>query len=471
MELMNAEPKTWKNRSPGDLSHECAEVQSGHVEVSVQLARRAWSFWPATPLEDRIGCLLSAKAGLEAARDRLAEGITRETGKPITEAKAEVGAVVAKIDLTIADAREHLAERRPEGNPYPARVRRLARGPAAVIAPFNFPLHLGHGAAVAHLLAGNPVVFKPSPLAGAVAREYGKIMTQAFPSGVFQILQGWSQVARQLASHPEIRAVCFTGSVAAGRALARELADDFSKELALELGGKNAALILADADLDLAAQAVADGMCLTCGQRCNATSRILVDESVAAAFLSRLETALGVYQPGDPLRESTKLGPLISARAVERYQEVLAQPVEWIRRGQVVSQVGGKFGHWVVPALYLAPSDGAPPPGLLHDGEIFAPVAGVYRFRHVDEAVAMHEATPFGLTASVFTRSQEQFERLSDRLAVANLYANLPTTFSPSTLPFGGWKDSGNGRPGGRWFIRFTTVEQAVQWKDWGGPA
>jgi succinylglutamic semialdehyde dehydrogenase len=447
---------SWCLHSPGDLSVELPEVHATPIEPGLNAAASAALSWARTPLGERAECLLAARLALDADRETLATGIALETGKPLAEARGEVGAVLAKIDLSIADAREHLAAREVADGPHPARVRRLARGVAAVIAPFNFPLHLGHGAAVAHLLAGNPVIFKPSPLAANVAARYAAIMSAALPPGVFGLVQGGAEEARAVALDSRARAICFTGSVPAGRALAQSLAGDFSKELALELGGRNAAVVCADADLDLAAAAVADGLALTCGQRCNATSRLLVDASVADAFLPKLIASLARYVPGDPLRADTKLGPLISATAVGRYARLIAEPTDWIVQGRVLGEAAGLRGYYVLPAIRR---------GFADDGqEPFAPILEVESFTTLDAAVARINAGPYGLTASIFTKDAARFHGLADELRVGNIYANLPTTFSPSTLPFGGLGLSGNGRPGGRGFIRFCTEEQAVQW-------
>lgn len=455
---MSAEPR----RSPGDLSVILPDVAPGDVAAAVEAAVAAAGGWARTPLPERIARLRVAQQALAAAKEELARGIALETGKPITEALGEVGAVVAKIDLTIADAERWLAAETNLGGPHPALVRRRSRGPAAVVGPFNFPLHLGHGANVAHLLAGNPVLFKPSPLAACVAARYGELMSPAFPPGVFQVVQGGGAEGEQLCLDPRVRSVCFTGSVAVGQILAKNLAHDFSKDLALELGGSNALLVCADADLDKAATAAAEGACLTAGQRCNATSRVIVERPVAAEFQRRFLKALSVFQPGDPLLATTKLGSVISAAAVARYARLLAEtPGEWLLRGAVVPEVAGKCGHYVCPAVVLREDDGAT------DEECFVPLISLFIAADLEDAVRLQSATPFGLTASVFTRSESTFRALGERLEVGNLYANLPTTFSPSTLPFGGLRASGNGRPGGRGFIRFTTDEQAVQWAAW----
>jgi acyl-CoA reductase-like NAD-dependent aldehyde dehydrogenase len=456
---MSATPTTWQNHSPGDLAFTLPEVSAGDVESAVTQASAVAKSWARTPLTERIERMRAAQQTLATAKDDLARGIALETGKPITEAFGEVGAVIAKIDLSISDAEEHLAERTNLDGPHPALVRQSACGPAVVIGPFNFPLHLGHGANVAHLLAGNPVIYKPSPLAANVAARYGALMAPAFPSGVFQLVQGGGTEGEALCVDPRMRAVCFTGSVSVGRALAQKLAGDFSKDLALELGGSNALIVCADADLDLAAQAAADGACLTAGQRCNATSRVIVERPVAAAFQQKFLAALPAFEPGDPLLPATKLGPVISAAAVARYEKLLTElPGAWWQPGRVEPVIAGKRGHWVRPAVILREDDGAT------DAECFVPIVSCFIADDLDHAVRLQSATPFGLTASIFTCNEDTFHRLGAHLEVGNLYANLPTTFSPSTLPFGGWRESGNGRPGGRGFIRYTTREQAVQW-------
>jgi len=445
----------WRHRSPGDLSIELDEIEATPVEPVIAAATKAARAWARTPLPERIAGLRHAQSQLTPLKEELAHGIALETGKPITEARGELGAVLAKFDFTIEDAEQHLAQRGVTGGPHPASVRQCARGPAVVIAPFNFPLHLGNGALLAHLAAGNPVIFKPSPFASTVAARYAAVLRESFPEGVFGFVQGWAEEAQALCLDPRIRAVCFTGSVPVGRALAKALAEDYAKELALELGGRNASIVCADADLDVAARAIADAMCLTCGQRCNATSRILVDASIANAFSEKLAAELAQWTPGDPLADTTKLGPLINEPAAQRYAALLDEHADWLVPGRVVGEANGQRGHYVLPAVRRGATR--------TDVECFVPIADFDTFTDLDDAAAKNNASPFGMTASVFTRSEETFTRLADELHVSNLYANLPTTFSPSTLPFGGWGLSGNGRPGGRGFVRFCTVEQAVQ--------
>lgn len=464
---MSAEPVSWQNSSPADLSFVFPEAHAGVIEKSVQKSSATFRGWAALSLDERRSALETCRIALQDRSEQLAVLISRETGKPLREARLEMAAVIAKFDLTFADGEQYLRDALVEDGPHPALVRRHPLGPAAVIAPYNFPIHLGHGASVAYLLAGNTVLFKPSPLAVNTGLAYAQAMRTGLPDGVFEVVPGWGETGRALCAHPEVRAVCFTGSVPVGRSLSGMLAADYSKYLALELGGKNSAIICADADLTLAAEAVADGMCLTAGQRCNATSRVLVDRKIAEDFLAHLLASVGRYRPGDVLEESTMLGPVISFAARERYEKLASLDIgEWILPGGVLEKnFREQHGYWVLPAIAVVSNADTLDRSPFAIEETFVPILAVEMFSSEADAVERHEAWKFGLTASIFTADPERFQRLGAGLSVGNLYHNLPTTFSPSTLPFGGWGSSGNGRPGARGFVRFGVREQAVQWR------
>lgn len=433
------------------------ETTATEVSPAVANSCAAAREWSRLPLPERIALLQKGKSLLEKKREELARGIALETGKPLREAQGELSAVLGKFDLTFQDAEEHLSEKKISG-PHPSVVRRRARGPAAVVAPFNFPIHLGHGAALAHLVAGNPVLFKPSPLASVTCGEYGELLAQNLPEGVFQVVQGDGETGRELCLDQRVRSICFTGSFQAGQALARALADQIDKELALELGGKNPAIVFEDADLETAANAIADAMCFTSGQRCNSTSRLLVAQPMCARLLEELSLTLLRYLPGDPLSVQTSLGPLVSEASYQRYQKLLEDTAcHWIVRGNTPASVNGMRGYYVTPSVITA-SDST-----RFAEELFCPLLTVDTFRTEGEAIAKANASRYGLTASVFTSSAECFRRVSEELEFGNVYCNLATTFSPSTLPFGGFGLSGNRRPGGRGFVRFVTDEQVLQ--------
>jgi acyl-CoA reductase-like NAD-dependent aldehyde dehydrogenase len=464
---MSSEPSSWENSSPADLSFVFPETRSGNVEKAVEKSMASFRGWAALSLDERREALEKCRQALQDRSEQLAVLISRETGKPMREARLEMAAVIAKFDLSFADGERYLRDTIVEDGPHPALVRRHPLGPAAVIAPYNFPIHLGHGATVAYLLAGNTVLFKPSPLAVNTGLAYAQAMQTGLPAGVFEVVPGWGETGKRLCTHPAVRAVCFTGSVPVGRALSEMLAGDYSKCLALELGGKNSAIVCADADLALAAEAVADGMCLTAGQRCNATSRVLVDKKIADVFLEKLQASVARYIPGDVLEETTTLGSLINLASHERYEKLASLEIgEWILPGGILEKNSrDQHGYWALPAIAVAADPDALDRSPLATEETFAPILVVEMFSNEDEAASRHEAWKFGLAASVFTADAARFQHLGAALSVGNLYQNLPTTFSPSTLPFGGWGSSGNGRPGARGFVRFGVREQAVQWR------
>ena len=455
--------QAWQFSSPGNLDLMLDRIEPTPVEPAIAAATAAWRNWAKLGHPERIKRLTAVEAGLRGISEELAMGIALETGKPLTEARGELGAVLAKFSLTFEDAQRYLGHEQVTAGPHPAEIRRLSRGPAVVIGPFNFPLHLANGAILPHLVAGNPVIFKPSPIGAVVAKRYAEVFGQHLPEGVFQIVQGAAEEGMKLCTDDRVRAICFTGSAEVGRAIAIAVAQDFSKSVALEMGGKNALVLLADGDPLLAAKAAASGLCATAGQRCNSTSRAIIHASHAERFCDALEEELKVYQPGNPCLETTMLGPLASQAAHQRYAAALTSGGDWLVEGAALHDCNGLRGYYVKPAVRVWKTFDAAMQCPHLAIELFAPLIDVFVARNDEEIIALHNATPFGLTASIFTSSRDRFEEIGCGFHVGNLYANLATTFSPSTLPFGGCGLSGNGKPASRGFIRFTTDEQAVQ--------
>lgn len=452
------------NTSPGDLRIQLPLVPPTPVEPAIAKAQSAWRPWARLSYRERMDTLCAVEADLRAIADELAYGISLETGKPLTESKGEVAVTIGKFALTFEDAKRDFLPKTISNGPHPAEIRHIARGPATVIGPFNFPLHLANGAIVPHLLAGNTILFKPSPIGAVVAAQYAECFTRHLPEGVFNLVQGGAEAGLSLCTDSRVRSISFTGSVNAGRAIAQAVAADFSKNVALEMGGKNALILLADGDVDLAAKDAAAGICATAGQRCNDTSRAIIHESLTDAFCSALARELEKFQPGDPCAATTNLGTLVNQAAHQRYAEALEYPdSEWILKGEALNECDGRPGYYVKPAARIWRGLEAGLASPLIATELFVPLIDVFTAANDDEMLRLHDAAPFGLTASIYTASRARFEAIGRELQVGNLYANLPTTFSPSQLPFGGCGESGNGKPGGRGFIRFTTEEQAVQ--------
>ncbi len=456
-------PTSFQFCSPGDLRITLDRVEHTPVEPVIAAATAAYRSWSHTPVAERMERLSAIEAELRASADELARGIALEVGKPLSEARGELCAVVGKFALTFRDAEEYLLPRRIEGGPFEAEIRHIARGPAVIIGPFNFPLHLANGAIVPHLLAGNPVIFKPSPIGALVAAKYAEIFQRHLPEGVFGLVQGQAEEGMALCKDARVRNVCFTGSVGVGKAIAQALAGDFSKSVALEMGGKNALLLLEDGDVAAAARAAVDGVCATAGQRCNDTSRAIIHTSHVDCFCELLREEFKRYTPGDPRDATTTLGVLVNEAAHRRYAENLASGGEWVQKGEAMPEYDGRLGWYVRPAarIWRDMDSGMSCP--IIDREIFAPLLDIFVAHDDEEMLRLHNAAPFGLAASIYTSSRDRFEKIGRELHVGNLYANIPTTFSPSILPFGGCGMSGNGKPAGRGFIRYTTDEQAVQ--------
>jgi succinylglutamic semialdehyde dehydrogenase len=377
--------------------------------------------------------------------------MARAIGKPLWEARTEVDAVIAKVDITLTAGADLVAPR--DLPDVGARIRYRPVGVCAVIGPFNFPAHLPNGHLVPALAAGNVVVFKPSERAPEVGQIMAECFVEAgFPRGVIQMVQGTGEVAQALVGHPDVDAVMFTGSTAVGSAILAQSAPWPGRMLALELGGKNAAVVLDDADLAYAAREIAFAAYVTAGQRCTATSRVIVQRRVAADLLARLEVAARETRVGPPDATDVFLGPVISAGAQHRCLTAVADvanryDVVVPTRTLDASAVGAR-GYYLAPGLYRLRDD-VRDVGGLESAELFAPVLTIELVDSEDEAIERVNATRYGLAASVYTAARERFERLGPELAVGVCNWNRGTVGSSSRLPFGGVKDSGNHRAAG----------------------
>ncbi|MFQ5515444.1 MAG: aldehyde dehydrogenase family protein [Myxococcota bacterium] len=421
------------------------------LESAVEAARHAHPAWRDAHPEERAAYLRRFATCIELERDRLAQLIAREVGKPLWEAATEVDAMVAKVEITLGPGLELIRERSFESGPgQRARWRAHARGVLAVLGPFNFPGHLLHGHVVPALATGNTVVVKPSEHAPATGQLYAELAQRAgFPPGVLNLVQGDGQVGARLASHPDVQGVLFTGSYAVGRRILEATLDQPFKIVALEMGGKNAVLVCADADPGQAAHAIAYGAAITTGQRCSATSRVIVERPRADELIERLVRVFGGIHIGYGLDEDVFMGPLISAAARERHARVLElareEGAEILLEGGPVE--GPRRGHYVRPSLHRVDRVSRTSP--YQAEEHFVPDVHVVVVEDFDEAVAALGCSDYGLAGSVFTSSRERFEHVLRESRLGLLNWNTSTVGASSNLPFGGVGRSGNDRPAG----------------------
>jgi succinylglutamic semialdehyde dehydrogenase len=321
----------------------------------------------------------------------------------------------------------------------------------AVIGPFNFPGHLPNGHIVPALATGNTVVFKPSEKAPIVGQIMAECFQEAgFPAGVFNLLQGEKEVGRRLCVHEEVNGVLFTGSYEVGTRIKQDTLLQHWKLLALEMGGKNSAIVWRDTDLDFAVHETLFGAYVTCGQRCSATSRVIVHASLVQAFVERFHDRAKAFAIGHPL-ENPFMGPLVEAASVDRYMKFLGiasrESCEIVMRGKAL-ELPYK-GHYVTPSICVVQDSSveAARKSVYQQTELFGPNVAVSTTDDLDHAIALANVTQYGLVASVFTRDHAVYEKCWDGLEAGLINWNRTTVGASSRLPFGGLKKSGNHFP------------------------
>jgi len=454
----SADARTFFSRNPA-ADHTPvfeARADAGAVAAAVAAAEAAAPAWRRLGVEGRSAVLRRLQAALPRHAEALAQAITLEMGKTIAEARAEVSLLGQKIDGTIAQLAHELPPA-PAGAPGEQRFHAL--GVVGIIGPFNFPLHLVNTHLVPTLLTGNTVVVKPSEVTPLSAQRYAAWFADAeaaMPAGVFNLVHGLGDAGAVLVTHPAVRGLVFTGSYATGRRIREATFDSPWKKVCLELGGKNAAVVLEDADLDQAAREIVLGALLTTGQRCTATSRVVVTAAVASTLRDRLVAAFERVVPGDPLRAETFMGPLANAAAHERFVEACARARHEGLRPLVEARTlpGGAF---VTPALYEARGD---EPTVRE--EVFGPHVAFEVARDAVDAFARAAATPYGLSASLFSADAAAFERFYDEVPAGVLNFNRSTNGASGLLPFGGIGMSGNWHAAGSCAPRLSTYPVAV---------
>jgi succinylglutamate-semialdehyde dehydrogenase len=434
-------------------------TSAAHVDEAVAAARRAQLDWYGLGIEGRARHLAALRAAFDEGADKMARMITREMGKPIREATAEAKSLGERIPLVLEEGLKRVAVRRPEG--VAGEERAHPQGVLAVIGPYNYPAHLVNAHVIPALATGNTVVIKPSEVTPAVGELYATAAERAgLPPGVLNLVQGGGDVGRALVAHAGTDGVLFTGSWNTGRAITEACLDQPHKLLALEMGGKNVAVVCDDADLSQALAAVIQGAFLTAGQRCTATSRLLVFARVAERFLDALVAAARELRPGDPLEPSTSFGPLATREALDRFvrlrENAITAGCEQLLAGSVLS--GGAF---VTPSIHLLPEGVADAPGYL-DEELFGPDLAVEIVEDLDEAIARTNALPYGLSNAVFTVDPAKLERFYERTRSGCVNWNRSTNNASGKLPFGGVGKSGNQRPAGIDAVRYTTFPVAL---------
>src|SRR6476646_5720553 len=417
----------------------------GDAAAEVAAARAAWPAWAAHSHAYRIEAVRRFANVVRKKETEFAELISRETGKPLWEARSEVGSVVNKVEISIEAYAERTPMRRMEaamGNKIA--VRHKPHGVLAVLGPYNFPAHLPNGHIVPALIAGNAVVFKPSEKTPAT----GSFLVQCFheagiPEGVVRLLIGGPDEGRALAGQPGIDGLLFTGSARAGASLHKQFAETPQKILALELGGNNPLVVWRSKDIASAAAIAVQSAYLSAGQRCTAARRLIVEDGEEESLLDAVKQLIDRMIIDQPFADPQPfMGPLIDNAAVDHVQE------QWLnlmmKGGNPLCRLDrrAKDLPFLTPAL-IDVTDIRDRP----DEEIFGPVLQVIRVKDFDAAIVEANNTRFGLAASLVGGSPEMYDKFWAGVRAGVINWNKPTNGAPSNAPFGGIGMSGNHRP------------------------
>ena len=423
------------------------------VNDALDCARRAAPAWRRAGLDARISALRAVQEMVPAHVDSIADAITAEMGKTRSEALVEARSIAGKIDGVIKQLSSELPSAHI-GAPGEQRFHPL--GVVGIIGPFNFPIHLLNTHVIPSLLTGNTVVVKPSDVTPLCGQRYAELFMDAgFPPGVLNVVHGGGRTGAALAEHRETDGLVFTGSYATGRRIRQATFDMPHKKISLELGGKNPAVVLDDADLEQAVREILLGALLTTGQRCTATSRVIVTPGLANDLRSRLTKAFECVRPGDPMDSATFMGPLANGRAKERFLALLSDARA--QGAQVLVEAEGlDGGAWVTPGLYEVTGDES----FLRE-ELFGPHIAFECASDANDAFRRAANTPYGLSASLFSASEDALETFYDRVRVGVVNFNRSTNGASGLLPFGGIGMSGNWRPAGSCAPRLSTYPVA----------
>ena len=438
-----------RNPYNGEVLAEVCLAGDAEVEDAIRAAAAAFAVSRKLPAHKRADALHKIAGDITARKEEFTRCLSAESGKPITDARREVGRAISTFALAAEEARRMPGEIvpldiTPGTDNHFGLTRRVPIGPILGITPFNFPLNLVAHKVAPALAVGNPIVLKPAPQTPLTALLLGEVFLQSgLPAGMFSVVLCTNAVAERMVTDERFTMVSFTGSAAVGWMLKGKAG---KKRVALELGGNAGVIIEPDADLDHAADRCAVGGYAYSGQTCISVQRVYVHESVYQTFLEKLVRRVGALKPGNPADDATVVGPLIDEGAARRVET-------WIKEAAAAGAkvcVGGKRTGSVVEATVLTD---VTPEMKVSCQEVFGPVVTVSSYVKFDDALAGINDSPYGLQAGVFTRDiRKAFQSFRDLDVGAVLINEIPT-FRADHMPYGGVKDSGLGREGLRYAI------------------
>jgi aldehyde dehydrogenase (NAD+) len=443
------------------LLAEITQAENADVDAAVNAAIEAYKSWRLTPAPLRGELLFKIGDILKQKKEELARLLTQDMGKVISEARGDVQEAIDMAYFMGGEGRRLLGYTAPVE--MPNKFGMAVRDPVGVvglITPWNFPIAVPSWKIFPALVAGNTIIWKPSPETPAISAAFVKVFEEAgVPAGVFNLLLApGAEVAKALVSHPDVRVLSFTGSTSTGRAIA-ESAARLNKKLSLEMGGKNAIIVLEDANVELVTDATLWAAFGTSGQRCTAASRLIVQKGIANKVKDSLAERTKKLRLGDGLDPKVDVGPVINKSALERihnYVQIGQKEGARALTGASVADVNGK-GFFYSPTLF----DGVKPGSTLEAEEIFGPVLSIIEVESLEEAIEVNNRSQYGLSTSIFTQDVNRAFTAMRDIFSGLVYINHGTTGAEIQFPFGGVRGTGNGhREAGQ-----AALEVFTEWK------
>lgn len=427
------------NPATGEPFTTALVADEDQLNAAVAAARRAFPAWAATSWSKRRDCLLLLAQRLEEEADHFARLLVKEQGKPLAEARFEIGATVQGIRYYASV--ELPAETRSHANGS-YQIERRPLGVVAAITPWNYPLILASNKFGPALLTGNTVILKPAPTTPLTSLELGRLACEIFPRGVFNVIADDNDLGPRLTSHPDIAKISFTGSTGTGKRVMQGAAETL-KRVTLELGGNDPAIVLKDADVEGAAQGLAATAFLNAGQICAAPKRLYVADEIYDAFCERLVAAAKALKLGAGDEDGVTLGPIQNSLQFDKVREIIEEAAS---QGRVLTggHTANRPGFFIEPTVIADLDDEA---RLVAD-EQFGPVVPVLRFSDEADAISRANAGPYGLGASIWSRDIDRARALARELEAGSVWINQHVAIYPD-IPFSGAKQSGVGTEGG----------------------
>ena len=432
------------------------------VDNAVAAASKAFIAWSKMPAPKRGDILRKAGDIFTRRKDELARIMTREMGKPVFETLGDIQEAIDTAYYAATETRRLFGYTAPSEMPNKMNMSfRMPIGVCGIITAWNFPIAVPSWKILPALACGNTIVFKPSEDSPESANVFAEILEEAgLPAGVFNVVYGKGETGSALVEHHNVKLIGFTGSTTTGKKIA-ERCGALNKKCSLEMGGKNAQIVMNDANQELALEGVLWGAFGTTGQRCTATSRLIIHKDIYDEFINKLITKATSIVIGNGLNESTQMGPVINEKQLEKIKEYVAiaknEGAVCVLGGDVADEGECGKGNYYKPTIFI---DVTPSMRIFKE-EVFGPVLAVSKTSSLEEAIDMANNCEYGLSSSLFTANVDAaFQAIRD-IEAGITYINAPTIGAEAHMPFGGIKGTGNGHREGGW----TAFEIFTEWK------